>query len=375
MSDRSGLLPGDAITRGGRLFLVAWSVGLALLLAGAAWLAIVPVRNEALASTGRHRARMDPLAADPGATPPDLKLPPGACPTQVYAGIYVDRIVELSIKDASWTVDFYLWFRWRGDAVRPGEGIQVVDGWIESQQREEEHSQGDEQYERYRVVARITKPFSILRFPCDNHLLTINIENPRYGRHQVQFVPDQANSGVSSRVRVAAYAVRGAELIEKPHSYKTTRGDPRLTPGTKSTYSQCRLGIELRRDSWGFYFKMFQALYVAVTIAMLAMFVKPTNVDPRFGLGVGGLFAAVANSYVTSSLIPDTGVMTVADLVNGIGIGMILLTVVQSTVSLHLFERLGLEALSRRFDQVSFAVLASGYLAINIALPLAASVF
>jgi hypothetical protein len=118
---------------------------------------------------------------------------------------------------------------------------------------------------------------------------------------------------------------------------------------------------------------MFQALYVAVMIAMLAMFIKPTNVDPRFGLGVGGLFAAVANSYVTSSLVPDTGVMTVADLVNGVGIGMILLTVIQSTVSLYAYERLGLESLSRRFDQVSFAVLVSSYLAINIALPLAAS--
>jgi hypothetical protein len=53
---------------------------------------------------------------------------------------------------------------------------------------------------------------------------------------------------------------------------------------------------------------------------------------------------------------------------------MILLTVIQSTVSLHLYERLGAESLSRRFDHLSFAVLSSGYLAINLALPLAAAV-
>ena len=118
---------------------------------------------------------------------------------------------------------------------------------------------------------------------------------------------------------------------------------------------------------------MFQALYVAVTIAMLAMFIKPTNVDPRFGLGIGGLFAAVANSYVTSSLIPDTGIMTLSDIVNGLGAGMILVTVIQSTVSLHLYERLGAEALSRRFDQLSFAVLSIGYVTLNLALPIVAS--
>jgi len=373
MSDQSRSVNADALTRRGHIFLATWTAGLLLLVMCMAWLAIIPIRSEALASAGRHQARLNPLVADPGVTLPELELPPDSTPTRVNAGIYVDRIVALSIKDASWTVDFYLWFVWRGDAVEPGNGFQVVDGQIESQQREEEHSVGDEHYERYRVIARITKPFEISRFPCDDHLLTINIENPHYQRQQLLFVPDAENSNVSSRIRIAAYGIRSSQIIEKPHSYKTTRGDPRLAPGTKSTYSQCRFGLELQRDSWGFYFKMFQALYVAVMIAMLAMFIKPTNVDPRFGLGVGGLFAAVANSYVTSSLVPDTGVMTVADLVNGVGIGMILLTVIQSTMSLYVYERLGLESLSRRFDQVSFAVLASSYLAINIALPLAAS--
>src|SRR5262245_33576026 len=373
MSDQNGLALVNVLSPRGRSFLVGWIAGLLLLLVSVACLAIIPARSEALTSARRNGEWLDPKVADPGTTPPEFELPPGCTPTQVNAGIYVDRIVALSIKDASWAVDFYVWFSWKGDAVEPGKGFEIVDGQIESQQRDEEYSAGDEHYERYRIIAQITKPFEISRFPCDDHLLTINVENPHYQWQHMVFVPDAANSSVSSRVRVSAYGIQGSKIIEKPHSYKTTRGDPRLTAGTKSTVSQCRFGIALRRDSWGFYFKMFQALYVAVTIAMLAMFIKPTNVDPRFGLGVGGLFAAVANSYVTSALIPDTGMMTVADLVNGIGIGMILLTVIQSTVSLYVYERLGLEALSRRFDKVSFAILASGYLAINLALPLAAS--
>jgi hypothetical protein len=366
-------LNGDQITVAGRNFLIVWGAALVILLSVGGWLAIRPARQDKLASLARHHARLDPQAADPGATAPVLTLPLGSNPTEVGFGIYVDRIVELSVKDASWTVDFYLWFRWHGDAVRPGEGFQVVDGWIESKEREVAHTCDDEHYERYRVVAKITKPFDVSRFPCDDHLLTINIENPLYQRHELLFIPDRDNSSVSSRVKVSAYEIHDSQILEKPHSYKTTRGDPRLVPGVKSTYSQGRMGIGLRRGSWGFYVKMFQALYVAVVVAMLAMFVKPTNVDPRFGLGVGGLFAAVANSYVTGSLIPDTGVMTVADIVNGLGIGMVLMTVIQSTVSLYLFEQLGAESLSRRFDQLSFVILATGYLALNLALPLAAS--
>jgi len=366
-------LPSAHLTAAGRNFLVAWTAGLFLLLLLSVWLTVWPVRQAKLASIARHLARTDPGVADPGTTPPDLALPQGVQPTKVQVGIYVDRIIELSVKDGSWTVDFYLWFRWNGSAVQPGESFQVVDGSIESKELEVQHSEGEEHYELYRVTAKITKVFDVARFPCDDHQLLINIENPRHPRQQLLFVADKDNSSVSSRVKVSAYDIHQTQILEKPHSYKTTRGDPRLAPGTKSTYSQCRTAIGLKRGSWGYYFKMFQSLYVAVFIAMLAMCVKPTNVDPRFGLGVGGLFAAVANSYVTASLIPDTGVMTVADLVNGIGIGMVLLTVIQSTISLYIFERLGAEALSRRFDQLSFVAMAVAYVVLNLALPLAAS--
>jgi hypothetical protein len=133
------------------------------------------------------------------------------------------------------------------------------------------------------------------------------------------------------------------------------------------------MGIWITRPDLGFFVKMFLGLYIAVAIALLAFFIKPTDVDPRFGLGVGALFAAVANSYITSSLVPDSGILTLADMVNSVGIVMILLSLVQSTISLHIFDRRGQEAFSRRFDRVSFAVFATSYAAINIALPLAAA--
>jgi hypothetical protein len=357
----------------GQHFLLAWFAGVFLLVILYGWLTVWPVHRAKVASIQRHLARLNPEAADPGTTAPDFSLPAEASPTKVSVGIYVDRIVELSVKESTWTADFYVWFRWTGNDLNPGEEFQIVDGAIESKEREVEHTAGDDHYELYRVIAKITKAFDVARFPCDDHQLLIQIENPRHPREQLLFVADQDNSSVSSRVKVTAYDIKDTRIIEKPHSYKTTRGDPRLPAGAKSTYSQCRLAIGLRRAGWGYYFKMFQSLYVAVFIAMLVMFVKPTNVDPRFGLGVGGLFAAVANSYVTASLIPDTGVMTVADLVNGLGIATILITVIQSTISLYLFERKGAESLSRRFDQLSFAAFFAGYILLNLALPIAAS--
>lgn len=326
-------------------------------------------RDEAAA---RHAARIDPNAPDPGLTSSERDLPPGTNPTRVVAGFYVDRVLELSVKDGSWTVEFYLWFRWRGDGLKTCKDFQLVDATVESRDEEADETIAGERYQRYRVVAKVTKHFDVTRYPRDEHLLTLAVELPGSSRSEALFVADEAGTSVSSRVRVAAYKVGKPTVLEKPHSYKTSRGDPRVAEGSTSMYSQLRMGVPVHRDGWGLYFKLFQSLFVAVVLAMLAFFIRPTEVDPRFGLGVGALFAGVANAYVISSLVPDTGVMAMADVVNGVGIAVILLSVVQSAVSLHLYANRGLEAVSRRFDRLSFAVFLPGYVVLNLALALGA---
>lgn len=316
----------------------------------------------------RHKTRLDPVAVEPDLTAPQFEKVENIFVVEV--GAYVDRIINLSIKDTNWTVDFYLWFRWKGEPDFKPDEFQIVGGTIESQIKETDFTKDGETYRLYRVVAKISKVFDVSRFPCDEHVLTIDIEHPSSQRKQLVYKPD-LNSKISSRVKLSAYNVNEAGVIEKPHSYKSNLGDIRLS--NIATYSQYRMGIKIHRTSWGYYFKMFEALYVAVIISMLAMFIKPTNVDPRFGLGVGGLFAAVANMYVTSSLIPDNGNMTLADVVSAIGIWTILLTIVQSVISLYILEHKQNEAFSRSLDRYCFFTFAGCYLLVNIALPFSAS--
>ena len=320
----------------------------------------------------RHTERLDPLALESGLTKEETTIPADAHPVEVRVGMYVDRISALSLKDSTWTVDFFIWFRWRGDAMNIGEDFVVVDGTVDTRMKEAEFVVGDEQYVRYRATATITKFFDVTRFPLDDHLLTISIEDPEFQRNALLFVPDEG-SEVSSRAGVSAYRVALAGVAEKPHAYKTRRGDPRLPSDYKSIHSQFRLGISLSRHDWGFFFKLFQGLFAALAVAIAVFFIKPTHVDPRFGLGVGAFFAAAANAYVTSSLIPDTGVMTLADIINGVALVTIFLTVVQSIVSLHVFDNRSEEALSRTYDHFSFWLFAVGTIAFNVAVALAAA--
>lgn len=363
----------DTITPAARRNVWIWAIVLLVLFAAAAIVTGRVVYKNKIEAIERHIDRMNPDVGEGGTSPPPAALPAGASPARVRAGIYVDRITDLSVKEARWAVDFYLWFRWNGTGVDPGENFQIVDGSIESKVKADEHTSGGERYVLYRVVARITKFFDVSRFPRDDHILTISIECPASERRELLFVADKESSGVSSRVRIPGYSTYKEDIIEKPHAYRSTHGDPRVAAGTEKVQSQLRMGVWIRREGSGFYLKMFVALFVGAGVALIAFFIKPTEVDPRFGLGVGALGVVIVNTYVTSSLVPDTGVMTLADIINHIGLVTIFLSLMQSAISLYLYERRGKHVLSRLFDKVSLVVFLSGYLVINLVLPWAAT--
>lgn len=354
-------------------FLRIWVAALLVLLIATGILTALSMYRNKTAAVERHNERMDPDIGEGGKTPPPKALPAGATPLTVTAGVYLDRIIELSVKEVGWTADFYVWFRWKGPGEDPGEKIQVVDGSIESKEKIEDSIQGDERYTLYRISARITKFFDVARFPRDDHVLTINLETPALERHELLFVADTQSSGVSSRVQIEGYSIYRQAVLEKPHAYRSTHGDPRLTVGTDRVHSQLRMGVWIYREGWGVFLKMFIGLFGAVGVAMLAFFIKPTDVDPRFGLGVGALFAAIANTYITSSLVPDTGVMTLADMINDVSILVIFLTLLESTISLYLYDRREKEELSRRFDKISFIIFLAAFVTTNTALAWAAT--
>lgn len=118
--------------------------------------------------------------------------------------------------------------------------------------------------------------------------------------------------------------------------------------------------------------KLFLTVLASVAITFICLFIKPTHVDPRFGLPLGAFFAVVGNNIFVGSVLPGSERFSLADMMNVLGIFTIFLVLAQSAISLHLLDTLGRENLSLFFDRVSFAVFFICYVAVTVALPLAA---
>lgn len=287
----------------------------------------------------------------------------GRIPVQV--GISVEKISNFSIKSISWDADFYIWFRWTAPADEPnfdpGESFEIVAGTINTKQKVVDQTNGDMRYELYRATVTINYPFDVTRYPVDDHLLRLFIIDPVHP--DIQYVADRANSRVSSAISIPGYRIARTTMGVETVAQNTNLGDP------ASPKQTARLGFNLLilRDGLGFYLKLFQALFAAVGVALLAGFFK-AHEEIRIELLVGGFFAAVANSYITTTYLPDTGSMTLMDRINGLGLVTIFLCMIQTVISARFANR-GEHAFSRQFDRLSFGLIALFYIVLNVAVP------
>ena len=118
------------------------------------------------------------------------------------------------------------------------------------------------------------------------------------------------------------------------------------------------------KNSWLSLFKLITGVVVAFFISCLVFLIKPTNVDPRFGLCVGGLFAAVGNKYIIEGTVPSTNTITMLDNIHNLTYVLILLIILVSIFSLKLFEKGTEKSIrqSQRVDRISLFVIIGIYL-------------
>lgn len=316
-----------------------------------------------------HMVRMSTTGVEKNHTPPET-LPPEGNFTNVTVGTYVDNIDNFSIKDSAWSANFYIWFTWTGaKSLDPGGKLVVVDGTINKKELlEEYHGDNDTHYQKYRISAKFLKFFDTSRVPVESHMLNIYIEDGARDGTKLRYVADKS-SNISSRLSIPGYKITGNGSVVKPHTYRSSYGDPRLPTNEKKTYTQYTVGIDIARSNLGVYSKIFLSLFAALALAMSNFFVKPSDVGPRFSLPTAAYFGAVANSYVVNSILPPSGSFGLVDYVAAFGMGTIFLTIALALLSNYIFVKKEDKALSYVLDRTMFIVLGMCCLAANILVP------
>lgn len=281
-------------------------------------------------------------------------------PVRCHAGIYIVSLSDADLRSGTCVADFWVWFRWRDPDYNPLESLEVIDGVIDEKSGEVHKTLKDgQQYACQRIRATIRQKWDVHRFPLDTQRIVLLLEDAEVESDQVAFVPDETGSRVSPSVSVPGWNIGQFSIGTQAQVYDTNYGDTDLPDDASSEYSRIVVTLDLHRPGMGLFFKLFSGLFVAVGIALVSIAIRPTDLDPRFGLPVGAMFASIASQYVIASVLPDSADFTLADQLHVLAVIVIFLTLLESVASLFLTYA-DCQPLARRMDAATILVFTIG---------------
>ncbi len=357
-----------AISRKAWFFVALWTAGIVAIYAVIGATGIKTMRRY---TAETHKLRQAWLASP--ATLLDEKLPafaPSPTATPVTVSVLVNRIGGFILQESTWEADFDIAFRWRGAGIDPGKTFRIANGEILRRDLEISLVRNGEHYERCHVRARVEQAFDPSRIPFGDAALIVAIEDPAHDAQTMVYRVGGAGIHVSPVGYSQAVKVTKTFAGTKYFSYPVNGAKP--WGNVADVYSQFVFAMLVHLRGWEIYTRMFQVLFGSVALALLALFLKPYHSSSRFDLGIGAFFAAVGNNIYLGTQLPPGDRISLTVLVNMLGLLTIFLTLVASSISLHIFHTRGQQRLSHIFDWITVAVLAIAYLTVNLLLPYAA---
>ncbi len=289
-------------------------------------------------------------------------------------GLYINSIYDFRLDEKSFMADFWMWMIYKNDSLIFQNNIEIKNSKTSDFTNFAIEKKGLVDWATQKCKAQIMHQWDVSRFPFDEQKLHIEIEDANHDTTAIVYAVDKSNSKLDQSAIQGEWYVVDYTIKDTVHTYQTTYGNPDLS-GT-STYPKLITEIVLRRTcSWILLAKMLTGAYVAFLISCLVFFLSSANQDSRFGLCVGGLFAAIGNKYIVESMVPTSTTNTLMDNVHNLTFTFILLVVLISIISLNLYETEDPKkvALSKKIDLYSFYIIVTIFAVVNAALIIYAS--
>lgn len=281
-------------------------------------------------------------------------------------GIYLNSIYDFDMEGKSFMADFWVWMNYKNDELNFEDALELPRSKSSEFSHYSLEKKKDINWATQKCKTQIMYDWDVTKFPFDVQRLRIELEDAKYDTSQVIYMADADNSKMDGSFNSKEWQVESFKVEADQRTYKTTYGNPELSGS--SSYPRVVAELVIRRNnSWQMLTKMLTGAYVAFLISCLVFFVSSENQDSRFGLCVGGLFAAIGNKYIVESVVPGSATNTLMDNVHNLTFSFILLIVGLIIVSLHLFES-GDERkkkLSLKIDKWSFYSIVTLFFMIN----------
>lgn len=288
-------------------------------------------------------------------------------PEKITVGAYINDIQELDFRTHSYSVDLYVWFRWRNKDLDPSKSLEFMnrfapDDHVRDQLYEKPKEMPDGSfYSIVRNQGRFSTKMKLEQYPFDRQDLRIDLEDSTGGTGSQIYVPDATPVAMSPQVSIPGFTLGAPRLMIVDHPYPTNFGD--LTVAAQEAYSRAQLILPIERPLTALSIKTFLPILLIMACAGLVLFIRPAFIDARVGLGITALLTLVALQLAGGSGLPDVDYLTMVDKVYLASYAFIMLVLLRVVRASWMAEADGGERSVARRDRVAFGVIVVLYVA------------
>jgi hypothetical protein len=289
-----------------------------------------------------------------------------AQPDTVTVGAYVISVHDINFRDKEYTMRFWLWFLYDNPDFDFSNQLDIPNAKTIEPPEIITDSLGDKAWVIMKMKATMKESWRVIDFPFDKQHLKVQIENTLFDNRSLVFKCDTKGSTYDKQDALDGWNIANFKVTTINNDYETGFGDPNPARGLQN-FSAFLLEMDIERNAWGLFMKIFIGMYIAFLISIISFTIDPTELEPRFGLPVGGLFATVGNKYIIDSILPESSSFTLVDSLHTLTFLAIFATLVVSSIALSKHDRGDKEG-CKRFNKVGAKYVVIVYSVLNLIL-------
>lgn len=285
-------------------------------------------------------------------------------PDTVRVGIYITSIHNIDFREKEYTINFWLWMKYRNPAFNFVDNLEVPQAKTVEKSFSTIDSSGEEIYMQMKLQCVMKDSWRITNFPFDRQTLRLSFENSQFDSRFLVFAADTVGNHFDPRFTLRGWTIDSCMISTSTRIYETAFGDESFAQ-PRTEYSSFRVRLGIHRDATGLFWKVFLGMYLAFLIAYICFFIHTDGIDSRFGLSVGSLFAVIGNKYIIDSSLPESTTFTLVDMLHGLTLFFIFTIISATAYSLKLVKR-NQQAKAHRFDMTMAILLLIVYVSVNL---------
>jgi hypothetical protein len=294
-------------------------------------------------------------------------------PQKVTVGLYLQNIPEIDVKTNSFQAEFYLWFLWTGDddptmTYQLTNAISLSDLtrtpiYVDASGAARADALDDgRHYQIFHVYGRFGHPFSLARYPLDDHEIVISLEDARHPDTELVHEVDTKGTAMRPDLTIPGWRLSPMKSIVARTHFATNFGDPRY-PENGEAYSRVDFTVHITRPIVGLVSKTVIPIALIILITFGAFFCQPSDIDARLCLTITALISAVALQFTAATDLPPTGYLIALDKIYILSY-VVILAVSFFCIAANRYVHAERPNVARLLDRIGLWTMSGGYFAV-----------